>query len=266
MLHPHSLLWHYLWLGPSFLLLGLALLCWRRGLHRVFPAFFTYLFFEGIQNLTLWVLDVAPRITPEVYWRSVLVGLGIESLVKLFVIWELFSHLVRQRPETDQLGTRLIACTGAILSILAVIATAHAYIGPFAIMWYCQAFEQAIYLVEAGFLLFLFLFAAYFHLVWERRLFGIALWLSISACVGLAIFALSANGIQIERYYLLDFFNMSVYQVCVLMWWYYLLSPTRPAQKASIIMDSSVITRGTSDSAPVRRLLPTQFLVPNGVN
>jgi hypothetical protein len=135
MLYPHSLLWHYLWLGPGFLLLGLAFISWRRGLHRIFPAFFAYLLFEGIQDLTLCVLDVAPRVTPLSYWRSVVVGLVIESVVKVFVVWELFARLTRQRPDVAGLGRRLIFCAGAILALLATMASLRAYIGTFRIMW-----------------------------------------------------------------------------------------------------------------------------------
>jgi len=267
MLYPHSLLWHYLWLGPGFLLLGLALISWRRGLHRIFPAFFAYLLFEGIQDLTLWVLDVAPHITPLEYWRSVVVVLLIESVVKLFVVWELLDRLVGQEPAEARLGRRLILCAGAILALLAAIAWTHAYIGSFAIMWYAQVIEQTIYMVEAGLLLFIFLFAAYFHLAWERRSFGIALGLSISACVGLAVFAISANGIKPQRYYLMDFFNMSVYHGCVVMWWYYLLScPASPRIEAPQSLSFSTSSSGDSDSHLVRRLLPARIPTNCAVN
>jgi hypothetical protein len=260
MLYPHSLLWHYLWVGPSVLLLALALLVWRWRLHRIFPAFFAYLLFEGILGLVLWVLDVAPSITPFNYWRSVVVGLVIESVVKLFVVWELFDRLVGQEPAKARLGKRLILCAGAILALLAAIAWTHAYIGPFAIMWYAQVIEQTIYMVEAGLLLFIFLFAAYFHLAWERRSFGIALGLSISACVGLAVFAISANGIKIQRYYLMDFFNMSVYHGCVVMWWYYLLSSSaNPSTENSQRLTSAAALRSASVPRPVGRLVPTHL-------
>jgi hypothetical protein len=65
--------------------------------------------------------------------------------------------------------------------------------------------EQAIYLVEAGLLLFIYLFAAHYHLIWGRQQHGIALGLSISACVGLGAFATFANRVFFEQRYYLDF-------------------------------------------------------------
>jgi hypothetical protein len=47
MLYRHSLLWHYLWVGPQVLQLVLAALLWRRGFHKQFPFFFTYLVYGG---------------------------------------------------------------------------------------------------------------------------------------------------------------------------------------------------------------------------
>ena len=178
MLYPHSLLWHYLWLGPGFLLLGLALLSWRRGLHRIVPAFFSYLIFEAIYASTLWALDVSPAVSNDTYWRSDITALSIESLVKLAVIREIFSHLVRQRPAIAKQGTLLITCAGICLVALAVVAAVHAPIAPYAILSYSWILEQTIYLIETGLLLFIFIFAAYFHLAWDRMLFGIALGLS----------------------------------------------------------------------------------------
>ena len=54
--------------------------------------------------------------------------------------------------------------------------------------------EQTIYLIECGILVSIFIFSAYFHLSWPRKVFGIALGLSISACVHLATWAVIDNG------------------------------------------------------------------------
>jgi hypothetical protein len=94
MLYPHSLLWHYLWVGTDALLLILALLTWRRQLYRLFPAFFVYLVFEGMQGLTLYVMDLAPGVSADVFWRASIAFLVMEAIVKLAVIREIFSDLV----------------------------------------------------------------------------------------------------------------------------------------------------------------------------
>ena len=259
MLQPHSFLWHYLWVGPHVLLVVLAVLAWRRGLHKFFPAFLFYLVYEALQGLTLYVLDRLPSVSGDNYWRADIASLFIEGLVKLAVIGELFSHLVRPRPSVARLGSRLIVCTGAVLVALAVEAAAHAPIANYAILSHAHILEEVIYITESGLLLFIFLFAAYHHLIWDRTGFGIALGLSISACVGLGVFATCANGALFKGRYLLDFLDMGTYHACVLIWFYYLLPSVRPLA-ASTESAASVKKANAPTHPAARRLRPAWLL------
>ncbi len=228
MLQPHSFLWHYLWVASDILLAILAILTWRRRLHNGFPAFFVYLVFESILELTLYGMDVVPGVSAHSFWSVAIAGLLIEALIKLAIIWEIFASLVRQEPAVAEIGRRRIVSTGVGLLIFACVAAMRAPIGVFPIISYSWILGQSIYLVEAGILLFIFLFAASFQLTWNKQFFGIALGLSLSACVGLGIFAICANGIFFEKRYLLDFLEMGTYHICVLIWFYFLLSPAQP--------------------------------------
>ena len=252
-LQPHSFLWHYLWVGPCVLLAVLALLTWRRGLHRLFPAFFVYMVFEAVQGLTLYALDIIPSVTAQAFWRADIFGLIIEGFVKFAVVWELFATLIRNRPSVARLGVRLIVCTATVLAALALLAAAQAPIAHFAILSYFRILEQTIYLIETGVMLFIFFFAAYFRLEWKRSSFGIALGLSFSACVGLGVFAVDASGAVFEGRYLLDFLDMGTYHVCVLIWFYYLLSP-EGWPSASIAVASRSGAERDESSPPVRKL------------
>jgi hypothetical protein len=222
---PHPFLWHYLWVAPHVLLMVLAVITWRRKICKLSPAFFAYLVFEAIQGLTLYVMDRLPSVSDNAYWRADIASLLVEGSVKLAVVWELYSHLVRPRPSVASPGTRLIVCTGTVLVALAAVAAEHAPIANYAIVSHAQILEEAIYIIESGLLLFIFLFAAYQNLIWDRRDFGIALGLSISACVGLGVIAIYANGIFFNGRYLLDFLNAGTYHLCVLISFYFLLAP-----------------------------------------
>src|SRR4029077_3814432 len=109
MLQAHSLLWHYLWLAPHILQLGLAAWLVRRGLHKLFPIFVTYLLYEAIEEFTLYAMDVLPSVTWQTFWRTFCVGLIVESLLKFALLGELFSHLVRAWPAVSKLGNRLVS-------------------------------------------------------------------------------------------------------------------------------------------------------------
>lgn len=236
MLQPHSLLWHYLWFGPQVLQLGLAVLLWQRGLHRRFPVFLTYLIFEALETLTLYGMDISPSVSSETWWRANCVGLVLEGIIRLAVMGELFFNLLRTRPVIAKVGNRLITYSGAVLVILATVAAAYAPVDDpqFAVVSRAQILQQTLYMIECGLILFLFLFTARFKLTWSKAALGIGLGRGISASVHLGTWAVMANGGLAHRFYLLDFLNMATYQVCVLIWFYYLLVPQKSAVIAAV--------------------------------
>jgi len=261
MLYPHSLLWHYLWVGPDILEAVLALLLWRRGAYKVFPVFFFYLSFNAIEDLALYGMDILQWVSADAWWRAACSGLAIEGSVRIVVVWEVFSHLVRSRPAAARMGNWLICWTGAILVALAAMAANHAPIdSPFWLSHVLHILEQTMHMIESGLWLFLFLFAAYFRLGWNNRDFGVALGSSISACVGLGTWAIAANGGLLKKGYLLDFLNMATYHLTVLVWFYYLLRKDSTAE--ILAANPPVFSKAKPDepTAPAdRRLLPAWF-------
>jgi hypothetical protein len=50
----------------------------------------------------------------------------------------------------------------------------------------------------------------------------------------MAVWALNANGAWLDKSSLLDFLNMATYQVCVLIWFYFLLVPEKVAITSAV--------------------------------
>ncbi|HTU41723.1 MAG TPA: hypothetical protein VMF10_08435 [Candidatus Aquilonibacter sp.] len=236
MLQPHSLLWHYLWVGPQVLQLALAIVLWRRKLNKQFPVFFAYLVFEAIEQLTLCGMDALPSIDGTTWWLACCVGLVIEGFIRLGVAGELFFHLLQHRPSIAKLGRLLITCAGAVLVLVATLVAAYAPVDThqFAIGYRANLLQQTLYMIESGLILFLFLFAASFKLSWDRATLGIGLGRGISSSVHLATWAVMANGGLEDKRYLLDFLNMATYQVCVLLWFYFLLVPQKSPTTSAV--------------------------------
>jgi len=236
MLQAHSFLWNYLWLAPSGLQVGLAVLLWRRGIYRSFPVFLSYLIFEATEEFALFAMDVLPRVSPEAFWKAYCVGRLIEGLVKFAVIGELFSHLLRRWPALAKLGNRLLRGTGAVLVLLAILAAAYAPIDDprFSLVSRAHILQQTLYVVQCGLILFLFLFASHFRLAWDNQTFGIALGFGIVWCEHMATWAVMASGALLDKRELLDFLNMATYHVCVLIWFYYFLVPQRSASASAV--------------------------------
>jgi hypothetical protein len=235
MLRAHSFLWHYLWVAPNLLLFVLSYRLWRRGCARQFPAFLIFAILGACGQLAVYAADVLPFVSPLTFWRVDWTSLGLEGILKVALIGEIFALVFGSYPSLARIGRSLIRIIGVLLLMTAAVAAGYAPKDQLAVVYGSQLLEQTTYFIEAGLLVFIFLFSSYFRLSWNRPLFGITLGLSISACVHLATWALIANGGLLEsKRLLLVFLNMATFHVSVLIWFYYLLVPLRVAAKPAV--------------------------------
>ena len=246
MFQPHSLLWHYLWAAPNVVLLLLALILYRRSLHLQFPIFGTFAIVQGATSLALYVLDVTlPLSWAAFWWKANFVHLLIEVVLKFALIGEILSHTLKPFPALSKSGKLMIRVVGPALVLAATLVVALSRPSPFPpIIATSLRLDLADYVIECGMLLCIFLFAAYFHLVWGRLAFGIALGLGIAGSVQLGTWALWSNlPVTFDQRKLLDFVNMGVYLLSVLIWLYYVL--TTP--KATLMDKLGTVKFGEKD-------------------
>jgi len=236
MLQAHSLLWQYLWLAPSILLLVLACCLWRKSLQRQYAFFFAFAIASALEQLTLYACDLIPSVTAEMWWKVYWAGLLVEGILKFALIAEIFAQAFDAYASIVKLGTRLIRGVGVILILASAIAAAFApQDSQFGIVSGAHLLQQTIYLIECGLLLFIFVFSSYFSIQLNRPVFGIAVGLAMSGCVHLATWAVAANSsLPPERRIILDFVNMATYHAVVLIWFYYLLVPGKVTAKSIV--------------------------------
>jgi len=236
MLQPHSILWHYLWLGPHVLQAALAVLLFRRGFHKRFPFFLAYLTFEAIEEIALYGLDVFHLVSAQTWWIVFSAGSIVEGTLKIGVIGEFVSHLLGPRPTLAGWGRRLISGSGAVFLLLATLAAAYTQADhtQYALVSRAHILLQSLYIVGAGLTLLTFLFAAHYRLAWSHADFGIALGFGIVFCQHLGAMAIIASGTLVNRLYLLDLLNMATYHLCVLIWCYYLLVPQKKTTTSAV--------------------------------
>jgi len=240
MLQSHSLLWHYLWVAPNFLLVVLAFMMWRRGLHRSFPAFFCYAIFEAVGGSVVYAVDISPT-SGLAYWWTYFFFLTFEAIIKFVVIGEVLTHLLRGYPPLGRLARVFTSGVGIVLVFTATLIEAYANPIAFWLISATRTLGRSVSVVQCGLILFLLLFAAHFHLRWERPAFGITLGFGIASSVHLAYWALTADWLFKQQSYLLDFFIMATYQLCVLVWFYYLLAPQKGANTSVVSLPENTL-------------------------
>jgi len=233
MLQAHSFLWNYLWIAPNILLLLLAVVLWMRGIGRQFPAFVVFAVLSAVGDLAIFVADVSPSVSAVNFWRVDWASLLIESVPKFIVIGDIFSRVLNPYPSISRLGRVLISWVGAALVFVASLVAAFSRgDSTVRLISGVHLLDQTVFMVELGLILVIFLFGAYFRLSWDRRSFGMLLGFGVSASGQLAAWAIIANANpSAHGRTLLDFLEMATHQVCVLIWFYYLLIPKRPGVK-----------------------------------
>jgi hypothetical protein len=236
MLQAHSFLWHYLWVAPNVLLFVEGILVWRRGSVRRYPWFVAFALLGTIGQLCVYAADIAPSVSGPTFWRVDWGSLLVETFLKFAIIGGIFSQVFEPYPSVSRLSRLLVRGFGGALVLVAALAAAFAHSdSSFRLISGAHLLEQTGFMIESGLIVFLFLFAAYFHLSLDRASFGILLGLGISACVHLATWAVAANaGLPPAKRVFLDFANMGTYHLCVLIWFYYLLVPQRVPAKPAV--------------------------------
>ena len=234
MLQPHSLLWHYLWVAPSAVLAVLSFVMWKRGLHRKFPAFFCYVIFEALGGGVIYAIDVSRSLSATVYWWSYFFFLLVEILIKFAVIGEVFTHLLRHYPPLGNLARFLVSAVGTLLVFTATVLGAYANPSLSLLVSATRIMGRSVSVVQCGLILFLFVFAAHFHLKWERAVFGVTLGFGIIASFNLAYWALMAGWFLGDHSFFLDFLSMAIFHICALLWCYYLLVPQKVAITSAV--------------------------------
>ncbi len=224
-MHPHSPLWHYLWLAPHAFQVSILAVMIRRKLHREFPIFFAYTLWVAALGITLFAFDHIPAVSPMLYWQTDWIDVIGSTVLRFGLIWEIFAHVFRPYPALWEVGKLVFRWAGAVLLLVAVAVAVYSP-SPQG-LWILSgvyAVDRTISIIQCGLLLFLFMFSSYFGLSWRSYVFGIATGLGIFATVQLVA---SSIWIQAGPYNPTDIFSfvtMATFHCCVLIWFFYLVS------------------------------------------
>ena len=93
--------------------------------------------------------------------------------------------------------------------------------------------SRSVTIIQAGLLLFLFLFSRMFGLSWRSFVFGIAFGFAIFASAQLANWTLELTALTEHSKDLLDLLPTGSYHVSVLVWLGYLLAAEKPVGAAT---------------------------------
>jgi hypothetical protein len=225
----YKFVWYYSWIAPHALLAVLSLLMFRRRLHRSFPIFFLYTLYETFEFALLFAIRAAVP-TQKIVYRDVFIAtLAGSTALRFGVIQEVFNNVFHEYPRLETIATISMRwVTGLLLLAAIVVAVYSSGTTSDNLMAGVALLDRSVILIQAGLLLFLFLFSRVFGLSWRSYSFGIALGFGIFASTELAYWAVRLIDLTEHVKDLLDFLPTGSYHVSVLIWLGYLLTAEKP--------------------------------------
>src|ERR1700733_649945 len=246
-------LFRYLYIAPHVLLIPVAIVMYRKGLHRQFPIFFSYLLYEFLESCVMYPIYSRLVILPM--WLY----LGLDQLFRagdiifhLGILQELFESPVKNNDSLRQSSARILKwVTGAL------VVMASSFIG---FGYYTQSHRlprsyaeiEALNIATCFLLVFVFLWHRFLGLKMSTFAFGIALGLGLTA--GLEpLFQSWKDSMFLERTFIPDFLEMGAYHCTVLIWLYYAFAREKVTSK-SIAAPLAEIRQSAADMGRIIRL------------
>jgi hypothetical protein len=166
----------------------LSAFMYRRGLHREYPIFSTFLVSEGLSGFVGFVLNrISYKAYYVEYWVSTLViaGLGFA------VIHEVFKHIFRPYESLRSFGAALFRWSALVLILIsATMAISSAPLASTPRLSLILSLDRSVKLMQCGMVIFMYLFGRQLGLTERHRVFGISIGFGIYSGTDLIVITL----------------------------------------------------------------------------
>jgi hypothetical protein len=241
-----------LWIAHPALELSLAAILYKRGLHRTFPVFFSYIVFQVVNFLILFPIykfSISHNATDgeiSAYFYAYWISAAISLAIGFKVIHEIFLDMLRPYPNLKDLGTLLFKWAALVMLLVAMVVTAASRTGaddPLAEA--VLIVQRCVRVIQCGLILFLLFFSRHMGVSRRQLSFGIVLGFGSFAGVELIAVALSAGG-QI-RHPTVNLITTPTYTLVILIWMGYALLKTRSREAPARLLMSQRWDQGLSE-------------------
>jgi hypothetical protein len=234
MAHWYKFALYYLWIAPHALLAVVPVFMYARRLHKNFPIFFFYTLFETFEFLLLFSAYMAGHATGVLYRYVFIATLAGSTALRFGIIQEIFNNVFRDYSRLERLAATSMRWFTGLLVLAAILTTFYSSgTAPDNLLVGVRLLDRSVTVIQAGLLLFLFLFSRVFGLSWRSYTFGIAFGFAIFASTEIAGWTLGLIALTEHSKNLLDLLPTGSYHVSVLVWLGYLLAAEKPVGAAT---------------------------------
>jgi len=217
-LHSHTVL--YLWCAQPILQSVVAMVLWRRKLHKQFPVFFLFLLAQVANfavTFPLWLVGDF-----KTYFVFFWLGEAVNAVLGFKVIHEIFLDVFRPYHTLKDLGTLLFKWAGVVMLLVSVVVAFSNSFDENPLVHALTTLQRSVRIVQLGLILFLLLFSGFLGVSRKQVSFGISLGFGLFAGVELMLYALNSGGFVKLNH--LNLINMSTYNLAIFVWLGYSLS------------------------------------------
>jgi len=246
----------YLWCAQPVLESAVALVLWRRKLHKQFPVFFSFLLVQiAIFAVTFPIYGRAELY--DLYFGLYWMGEAAGAILGFKVIHEIFLDVFRPYHALKDLGTPIFKWAGLVMLLVSVVVAASNSYGQDPIVHAVTTLDRSVYIVQVGLVLFLVIFSGFLGVSRRQLSFGIAFGCGFFAGAELLLLAMySGRFIGHNR---LNALNMLCYDLSALTWLVYAFAATAVRESASNSLRTQRWEQSLADLQPA---LPNDSLIP----
>ena len=174
------------WIAGPVLQVVLLVFMVRRKAHTSYPRFFSYILFQAIKSVALFLVD--HFLDDGSYFAAYWTGNAISVLLSVAVTDELLQKLFRQYEGLQNLGSVFIRWSCGLFLVFAVLtAISGPGSGADRVMSGVLAFDRSLRMMQCGLFLLLLLVCHFLKRCWRPQVFGIALGFGIFASIELIL-------------------------------------------------------------------------------
>ncbi|MGD0793056.1 MAG: hypothetical protein ABR920_14920 [Terriglobales bacterium] len=216
--HSHTIVL-YLWCAQPILQSVVAVILWRRKLHKQFFVFFLFLLAQVANFAVIFPLWLSGNGT---YFWLFWLGEAVNAVLGFKVIHEIFLDVFRPYHTLKDLGTLLFKWAGVVMLLVSVVVSFSNSFDKNLLWQVLTTLQRSVRIVQLGLILFLLLFSRFLGVSRKQISFGISLGFGFFAGVELMLYALHSGGFV--KMGVFNLINMVAYILAIFVWLGYSLS------------------------------------------